>query len=84
MKNKILYKWQSICSSNFNYDENCDLCNTGSWLFIPGIWLSKLLHKISPKIWIKFHNSKNRKKAFLNSFRNKKTGEKVNPFPNIK
>lgn len=75
-KYKFLYRWYSICSHHYQYDENCDICNIGSWMFIPGLFLSKILYKISPKFWQSIHNTKKRKKAFLNSFKNKKNKRK--------
>lgn len=81
---KIFYRWYSICSRHYKYDKSCDLCNTGGWIFIPGLWLSKILYKITPNLWGKFYNTKKSKRKFLNNFRSKKTGEKINPFPHLK
>lgn len=84
MEKKLLHKWYSICSRHYEYDKDCGLCNTGRWIFVPGLCLSKLLYKISSKFWIKFYNTQKRKQKFLNGFKDMKTGQKINPFPNLK
>jgi len=35
--------WFSICSRHAIYDENCNMCNTGSWVFIFWQWQ---IHKL--------------------------------------
>ena len=61
---KLLYKWYSICSRHQQYDENCELCNIGHWVFIPGIFFSKIF----PRFWMYVKNTKKAKQIILNQY----------------
>ena len=82
-KNKFFYRWYSICSAHHpsQPEEFCKNCNTGSWEFKPTIFISHQVYKYFPSLWRWWSNLKwNRKLKFYD----KKTGNKVNAFPNLK
>ena len=57
-KGKFFWKkrWFSICSMHWDHDENCNMCNTGTW---SNVWLSKIsawFFEHFPKLWIWYVN----------------------------
>jgi hypothetical protein len=81
-----LYKWFSICSQHsISYrDDNCPRCQVGHWVFMPTYYIRHFLYKFVPgykSLWFWYRNlPANRGMKFFD----KKTGKKVNPFPNLK
>jgi hypothetical protein len=71
-----LYEWYSICSSHYSYNDNCTLCNAGSWIFRPFNFIEELFFKYFPKQWEKWKNKPKRRAAFLNKVKQW--------FPNLK
>lgn len=43
--------WFSICSRHAIYDENCKMCNTGSWNNAIKHKISSLIYKLFPSLW---------------------------------
>lgn len=78
-----LYKWFSICSAHLEPREGCKLCDTGHWVFMPTWWLGHIVFKVSPGLWRWWANRGDARKRFKNRYSSKKTGKKVNPFPNM-
>lgn len=63
------------------------MCVTGRWVFMPTYYIGHFFYKYVPGyyyLWRWYKNRPTQKKKWLNSFTDKKTGEKVNPFPNLK
>ncbi len=83
MKKRFLHRWFSICSAHHEHNDDCTVCDTGSWVFMPTYWLEHMLWKLSPKLWMWWSNRGDTKKPFKEKFRSRKTGEKVDPFPNL-
>lgn len=79
-----LFEWYSICSIHQKYNKKCHLCRCGSWHIVGWLSFEKYLWKISPLLWRKWANRKSKKNKFANRFSDKETGEKQNPFPNLK
>ncbi len=52
-RRKLLKKeiWFSICSRHAVYDENCKMCNTGSWKNAIKYKISLLIYKLFPSLW---------------------------------
>jgi len=89
MKNKKLYRWFSICSIHREYDKDCNCCKCGKWVFMPKYYLTHFLLSfplsiVTYPIWHLYRNRKSQKIKWKNSFTNKETGEKLNPFPNLR
>jgi hypothetical protein len=59
-KGKFIFKkqWYSICSMHYEYKEDCNCCNTGTWenIFIHKI--GSFIYKKFPKFWIWWMNLK--------------------------
>ena len=52
-KGKFFWKkrWISICSIHLQYNENCNICNTGTW---ENVWLSSIsgfIYDYFPNFW---------------------------------
>ena len=43
--------WFSICSRHAIYDENCNMCNTGSWQNTIKYKVSSLIYDLFPSLW---------------------------------
>ena len=80
----MLYKWFSICSIHREYNESCNLCSIGSWVFMPVYYVEHIVYKYVPFVWRYFANTPRAQKNFKNKFTDRKTGKKVDPFPNLK
>ena len=70
-RGKFIFKeqWYSLCGIHFIHDDNCTLCNSGSWqnVFIGKI--SSFFYKTMPKVWIFLVNfSFGKKKNFSNRY----------------
>lgn len=48
--------WFSICSRHGDHQEDCPLCNSGSWKNIYQLKLEKILYKRSWKLWFYYMN----------------------------
>lgn len=54
-------RWMSFCSRHFKYDDACNACNAGSWQTNGNKFVSGLVYKISPKVWMWWMNRPNSK-----------------------
>jgi hypothetical protein len=79
-----LYKWFSICSRHREYSEGCELCEVGSWVFMPTHYIGHIIFKFFPSVWRYWANRPKRRLKWLNQFTDRKTEKKVNPFPNLR
>jgi len=79
-----LYKWFSVCSKHQTYREDCECCTCGRWIFIPIWWIGHIFYKLFPSVWILWANRPVFKIKWKNKFRDRRTGKKSNPFPNLK
>jgi len=43
--------WFSFCSRHQEYEENCDLCNMGTWESAITYKISSLIYKFFPSLW---------------------------------
>ena len=43
--------WFSICSRHAIHDENCNMCNTGSWQNAIKYKVSSLRYNLFPSLW---------------------------------
>lgn len=52
-RNKGIKKeiWFSICSKHALYNENCNMCNTGSWKNAIKYKISSLIYDLFPSLW---------------------------------
>ena len=50
--------WLSICSRHREYEESCNICNTGKWENVIKLKLSGLFYDISPVMWRYWINRK--------------------------
>ena len=52
-RGKFLKKqiWFSICSMHAAYDENCNMCNHGSWENVIHYKISSVIYKFFPSLW---------------------------------
>lgn len=51
-------RWYSLCSKHQTYDKDCYLCHTGTWENTWIIFIGNIIFKISPDLWIHWHNHK--------------------------
>ena len=54
-------EFYSICSMHFESQDDCNMCNAGSWKNVYAVKLSHILYKVSPslwRLWANRHNSK--------------------------
>lgn len=53
-RGKFIFKeeWYSLCSMHNVYDNDCPLCNTGSWRNIYIGKISSFFFKYFPKFWV--------------------------------
>lgn len=53
-RGRFLFKeqWYSICSMHANHDDDCELCNTGTWKNIYMSVFSSFVFKHFPKFWV--------------------------------
>lgn len=65
------------------HDDKCRACDTGRWVFLPRLWLERAAYQLFPRLWAWWANRGDSKKRFKEKFRSKRTGEKVDPFPNL-
>ena len=58
MKQRSRYKglkkqlWFSLCSQHSVYDENCSMCNHGSWRNAFYHKIENIIYNISSKLWM--------------------------------
>jgi hypothetical protein len=71
-------EWYSICSMHHERDENCDMCNCGKWINVEEQKKEHELFERNPEEWRRIH-ARDRLEFF-----DFKTGEKLNPFPNLR
>lgn len=71
-------EWYSICSWHSEYDEKCDLCNCGEWRNVEELRKSQELFEKDPEEWQHIHAHDKLE------FEDFKTGERLNPFPNLR
>ena len=43
--------WFSYCSRHQEYNEDCNICNIGTWENVIHYKITSLIYKISPSIW---------------------------------
>ena len=57
-RNKGIKKqeWYSICSKHSYYEPTCDMCKTGSWEYIWAMRFERIIHAISPNLWLWYVN----------------------------
>jgi len=80
MKTKFLKQWFSLCSAHHKYQEDCSMCDTGNWVFMPAHWISGWFFRVSPGLWRWWMNLR----GFRFRFVSRKSGKRVDPFPNAK
>ena len=58
------YEWYSICSVHREYNKDCKICNTGSWVNVWKNYIDNIIYDISPKLWVNGFRMKNITKEF--------------------
>lgn len=48
--------WYSFCSGHQKYDEDCKICNIGSWCNVWNIKFNAVVFKFFPSLWIWYKN----------------------------
>jgi hypothetical protein len=71
-------EWYSICSVHHDYNEDCNMCNCGNWINVEKQKEEGELFDRDPDEWRRIHSHD--KLEFFDF----KTGEKANPFPNLR
>ena len=54
-------EWYSFCSRRGKFDENCHICNVGTWNNVYKRIIGSLIHKHFYKLWFWFVNRENSK-----------------------
>ena len=50
-------RWYSICSRHMIHDNNCNICNTGSWENVWMLAISGWFYKHFTKLWVWWVNN---------------------------
>lgn len=58
------YEWYSICSVHREYNKDCKMCNSGSWINVWKNFIDSIMYDISPKLWQKGFRMKTINKEF--------------------
>lgn len=45
------YNWVSICSKHQSFNEDCNLCQTGSWSNNWKMNISEIVYNLAPNFW---------------------------------
>lgn len=85
VKKKFLHQWFSICSRHFEDEVNdCEACDTGSWVFMPTFWMGGVIESVFPRLWQWWANRGNAKRRFKSRIVSRRTGKAVDAFPELR
>lgn len=70
-------EWYSICSWHQEFNKDCDMCNCGKWVNVEQHEKDSEIWERNPNEWRHLHRNDKLE------FEDFKTGERLNPFPNL-
>jgi len=63
-------RWYSLCSMHQEYNEDCDMCKSGTWNNVVTLWFDGLLHDLAYPLWYHRKNGEYPPKNFKKNLKN--------------